>query len=655
VFAYNFVVSAWARSQLPNGPERAEWYLRRMEQAEDEVTNDGEDHSLTDTSEGKLPRIPVFADVVTYNSVLHAYASSSPRARNRGDEGLNNASQHANSILERMETRYRKNKRPETQPDTLSYSCVLNGFSNAGRANDAQMILDKIMSLSELDEWKACVQPNLICFNTAIDAWAKANDVGGAAEKALALLNKMEELSADNMDEVHLDLQPDTITYSSVISAFARSGRPDAGDRAEELFQRSLRLYQEGNSSLKPDSATFNTVLGALAKQAKALYRKGDGVQSVIERAESLLTRMQEIHEAGDEGVRPCTISYNILLDLYAQIERPEKSAGVLKEMRELYNMGNGHVKPDMYSYNGVLNAWANSKCKEGVTEAEKLLSQMEENANNDNMKPNGVSYNTVMKALAQNLKPSASSARRIEAMLDSMELLPLSGKTGIELNSTPYNICIDAWGKSGSKDSIVRAEQILTRMYEMSEKLNTKAILPCTISYTAIINALSKSGNRNAPQHAERLIEEMIGKNVSPGTMTYNSLINCWARTKQNGAAQKAEEVLLRMRELTASGAANVPPDSVSFSTVINAWANEGHGKRAEEILHHLEKMSEINSNLTATNYAYNSAITAWSRSQDVDAAQKALAVLDRMGQMYENGNKDAFPTLHSYHSGKF
>ena len=108
-------------------------------------------------------------------------------------------------------------------------------------------------------------------------------------------------------------------------------------------------------------------------------------------------------------------------------------------------------------------------------------------------------------------------------------------------------------------------------------------------------------------------------------------------------------------MKELTTSGAANVPPDSVSFSTVINAWANEGNGERAEAILNHLEKMSETDGNLKATNYAYNGTIAAWSRSKDVDAAQKAVAILDRMERMYQNGNTEAFPTLHSYHSGKF
>ena len=73
---------------------------------------------------------------------------------------------------------------------------------------------------------------------------------------------------------VYKDLYPDTISYSSVIAAFSRSGRDDAGDRAEELLQRSLKLYDEGQDGLKPDSITFISVLDALSKQCLRICQK---------------------------------------------------------------------------------------------------------------------------------------------------------------------------------------------------------------------------------------------------------------------------------------------------------------------------------------------------------------------------------------------
>ena len=76
------------------------------------------------------------------------------------------------------------------------------------------------------------------------------------------------------LSQMYEDLYPDTISYSSVISSYARSGRDDAGDRAEELLQRSLKLYNEGQYRLKPDSITFISVLDALSKQCLRIYQK---------------------------------------------------------------------------------------------------------------------------------------------------------------------------------------------------------------------------------------------------------------------------------------------------------------------------------------------------------------------------------------------
>ena len=71
---------------------------------------------------------------------------------------------------------------------------------------------------------------------------------GRAAERALGILERMEMLSGERPDLVR-----DTIGYTSVICAFARSGMREGGNRAEELFRRSLSLYygeEEGGGGL---------------------------------------------------------------------------------------------------------------------------------------------------------------------------------------------------------------------------------------------------------------------------------------------------------------------------------------------------------------------------------------------------------------------
>ena len=174
---------------------------------------------------------------------------------------------------------------------------------------------------------------------SAVDGWK-------SAERALAILQRMETLSS-KLAKDYPHVAPDTISYSSVICAFARSGNREGGNRAEELLRRSLRMYYGdeevgGREALRPDSITCNAVLVGLVRQALVEYsdrrvgdhdreRRGRGrgrhtgednksnarTNTTEGRVEALLQEMHDHHDAGNLHVRPCNISYNILLDLY--------------------------------------------------------------------------------------------------------------------------------------------------------------------------------------------------------------------------------------------------------------------------------------------------------------------------------------------------
>jgi len=272
-----------------------------------------------------LPTATVYADEVSYSLVLHAYASAAGSKNSSANVGAGIALQNAEKaekILERMEERYKRTQRENVQPSTVSYSTVLHGYANAGKAPEAERILNQMIELSNIHSSTrndthgsiSPVQPNLICFNIVIDAWAKTKG-HTSADNAHSILSQLENLASN-----HEHLYPNTISYSSVISAFARSGRDNAGDRAEELLQRSLELYRGGQDGLKPDSITFITVLDALGKQCIKTYQRRRNTaerDSMEKRINAIFDQMNELQASGDDQVRACTVSYNILLDLY--------------------------------------------------------------------------------------------------------------------------------------------------------------------------------------------------------------------------------------------------------------------------------------------------------------------------------------------------
>jgi hypothetical protein len=289
--------------------------------------------SAADAALQLLQKLP-HPDTVTYNGVLKAFAKS-PSLK---------GAQKAQDLLEKMEREHYQQKALKEQnddfpvlitPNVRTYSTVMDAWSRrSGKvpnaAEHANDILEKLESLYE-ETGDSNFQPNTISYNTVIAAYAKD---GGQANEALALLKKMGPLA-------------DVISYNAVLLAFARSGLPDAGERAEAL----LREMQTVNAR------SYTTVIDAWSRS---------NAEDKAERAYSLLQEMEDAYEkTQDLKIRPNCISYSTVINAYALSKDPrkaQKSWNILKRMRQLSDSGkNTHAAPSLITYNSVLNACATS------------------------------------------------------------------------------------------------------------------------------------------------------------------------------------------------------------------------------------------------------------------------------------------------------
>ena len=683
VTSYNIFLSALVRSQLPESLDKAHHILQRLEKTEDQdrMSEDLEtDLSVMDNVDenneircSTLKRTAAYADVVTYNCILHAYTSiQSHMNYNNERKHISNCKIAAN-ILSRLEDRYNSIQRPELKPDTRSFATVLYAYAGAGNAEAAEEILHKIIRLSTLNEWKDKVAPNNICFNSTMYAWAKSKDPK-AAENAEAILSKMEDLSKSH--DASLGIQPDTVSYATVISAWARSGRPDCALRAEKVLQRSLDMFRQGNEDVKPDSITFNSVLDAWAKQnANEVQNKNsydpnsslnnDATLSAATQAEVLVSQMEELSSQKNMNIRPCTITYNTLMDIYAKIPNAAKAEELLRKMINQYNSGNSHVKPDVITFNSILFALSTSSTEE-LDKAEELLKQMEESSDSKEknsqysgflVKPDTVSYNTVMNAIAK--RSDSESASKAEKILMSLIQRYRAGDNKSKPNNSSFNIVMNAWSKSGSKNAADRANHILDKMIEFSNEIGDDSIAPDTVSFTCVVDALSRSHEPDAPRRAEKLLSQMYElKNAPPNKVTFNSVINAWSRSSEKGAAVRAEKILLQMEELGKDRKSGISPDSITFSSVINAWARSGEkgaAPRAESILLRMKELQNLgNSQVKPTQYTYGAVLNAWARSGREDASRRALSLLTQMEEALKNGDSNIRPNSHCYNAGK-
>jgi len=91
-------------------------------------------------------------------------------------------------------------------------------------------------------------QPNSVAWSVLINSIARSKEPEAAA-KAQEILFRMKDEG----------VVPNTRLVTSVIDSWQKSGASDAGERAEDLLEWLLELYEEeGDVSLQPNEYTFN-------------------------------------------------------------------------------------------------------------------------------------------------------------------------------------------------------------------------------------------------------------------------------------------------------------------------------------------------------------------------------------------------------------
>ena len=207
--------------------------------------------------------------------------------------------------------------------------------------------------------------------------------------------------------------------------------------------------------------------------------------------------------------------------------------------------------------------------------------------------------------------------------------------------------------------------------------------------TYSACINAFAKSSDSDAPKRAEALLADMKkayeagDMDVKPNVVNYNSVINAWGRCRKEGSAERASEILYTMEE------EGVEPDALTYSLVVSAWAhsvNSDATRRAEVALAEMEhwaieknkaideafdnglsdhasangqfnKEAGTPPSLPAIRVhldveCYNTVLIALSKRREDDAANRAIAILDRMRFLADNGFETVRPNAKSWNS---
>jgi hypothetical protein len=256
-----------------------------------------------------------------------------------------------------------------TRPDIYSLNLLLKAmtrrkYSQRKRLNEADDLLKSMPGIYHL-------HPDTQSFNIVIDAWSKSK-LPEAMTRVENLVDYMERCCRNDS----LACKPDSYTFTSLLDTIARSEH--SYKRAEQMFHRIEKLYEDGLVEDPPTTPVYNAFLNALVSS-------NDFLES-LERIESVFDEMKAENTA---NIR----SYNIMLKAYSQFHygrngyfsRPIKSEELLSQVSGLTSNqtlgvipyaqlssqpksifiqmeeGSNMPTPDAFSYTTVINAFARS------------------------------------------------------------------------------------------------------------------------------------------------------------------------------------------------------------------------------------------------------------------------------------------------------
>lgn len=320
----------------------------------------------------------------------------------------------------------------------------MNAWARTGTvegATRAEQILERMEYLRTQGNIK--IQPTSYSFATVITAWAKAK-VGKNktqnAERAQFILNRMNDFrrkigSKDTDREYASQLYPDSVVYNAVLDAWARSGEPIAGTRAEELLAQLEELSKQ-DDRLTPDTITYNSVINCHANSLHINAAKA---------AESILMRMEKLKKEGSD-IRPNTLTYNQVLKTYSKSKLPgaAKRADMILKYMIHHGVRNNEIRPDVVSFSTCLDVWAKSKEPGKAEKAHAILQKMiefHEMTGIQRMKPNQVTYNTVFNACA--FSAFTPDAEKKQALKIAVNLFNEMQKSDVKPDAITYGMMI--------------------------------------------------------------------------------------------------------------------------------------------------------------------------------------------------------------------
>lgn len=402
-----------------------------------------------------------------------------------------NMAHQAHHLLAAMEEifldeTYNKGERGQSNralvPTTSFFDVVLQSYAVCGGGREAAQAAQSILERM-IDRCRYWIEaetilppppePTAKTFNIVVNAWAKSRqrEAGERAEKIVQMMNVWNAECRQFTDETRpyefKGATPDIRTLVPLVDAWSRSRHPKAPEQATSILLAAIE-ERKRNKSFELNPILFHVVLGTLARS-----RAG---RTAAERAEEILSVMEECADFSGRQLLPGTKAYAMVLEAWMRCEQAEKNGNaarraeyLLRSMIETYRKDRAlYIKPNKMCFTTCISAWSRAyQHKDAPERAQALLTLLTElykETQDPAFRPDVELYNAVIAAWTR-----ATNHR--DSMVRARECLQSLRDYG-EPNLVSFNTILDGMAKRGLGDEAQRLLEWLEEVAQMSPYL---------------------------------------------------------------------------------------------------------------------------------------------------------------------------------------
>ena len=425
------------------------------------------------------------------------------------------------------------------------------------------------------------------------------------------LINSNQDKSVDAffiLDKLQKNrVAPDIVTYNCLLDMSFRLGQT----------LQANKLYEEINdftSPVQPEIITFNIILKGCVREIKDNTENQEANEKIFEKLNSYVKDIKQKNMSLND------ISYNTLIDAYAEGGKIEKSWELFDEMRA------NQCKPDLYTYATLIKGIKALPYSEENFKKALEIFNLVKSGNCEGLKVDDFLYNSILDVCLK-----YNELELMEKLFQEMklEILPPT--------IVSYSIMIKGYGNNQELDKalnmfnelrannlkpndiiygcllnccvICSDQKLMTEIYQDMRK---DGITPNLFIYTTLIKGYNKMKQYDlAFAVFEKMKEEDF---VKPNIVIYNAIID-------NCVESKNFDKMFEIYTYLKNNESFVQPNIITYSTLIKGFCRSGNMKKAQDIYTFL-----IENNIKLDDVVFNQLCDGYARLKDADNALKVF-----------------------------